>query len=173
MTVRYAEQYATADELIIELIGADHTPHRLVVVSSDHQIQRAAHRRKAQAIDSDVWYAEIIRLRRERVESAAEKPARPAVPLLEEDIDYWIRQFGGETAIAEYLARECAAGGAASREKQPKNRSDKLESGEKRTKNRDGRKKPAEESPKPLKDNAGTLDNPFPPGYGEDLLREL
>jgi predicted RNA-binding protein with PIN domain len=173
MTVRYAEKYETADDLIIELIGADHAPRRLVVVSSDHQIQRAARRRKAQAVDSDVWYAEIIQLRRERAESAGDKPARPAVPLLEEDVNYWIRQFGGETAIAEFMAHERAAAEPTSRAKQPENPPDAPNFREKRGKNRPGGNKPTEESRESLKDNAGTLDNPFPPGYGEDLLREL
>ena len=47
------------------------------------QIQRAARRRRAKAVDSDVWYAELVRARRERIESAADAPARPAVPLLD------------------------------------------------------------------------------------------
>ena len=40
-----------------ELIRQDHHPRQLTVVSSDHRVQRAANRRKATAIDSDVWYA--------------------------------------------------------------------------------------------------------------------
>jgi hypothetical protein len=45
------------------------------------------------------------------------------VPLLEEDVNYWLRQFGGESALTELIKRETSS-----------------------------------------------LENPFPPGYGEDLL---
>jgi uncharacterized protein len=110
MTVRFAAKYESADALIAELIQADSAPRRLVVVSSDHQIQRAAHRRKAKAVDSDVWYAELIRSRRQRAESAAETPAQPIVPLLEEDVNYWIGQFGGESLLNRLVGDE--AGGS-------------------------------------------------------------
>ena len=125
ITVRFAAQYEEADDLIEELIRADSSPRRLVVVSSDHRIQRAARRRRAKAVDSDVWYAELIRARRERQASSGQSPARPAVPLLEEDVNYWLRQFGGESALNQFVSGEFE-----------------------------------------------DLDNPFPPGYGEDLLDE-
>src|SRR5262245_34263773 len=54
--VRFARGYRDADELLEELIAADHSPRRLTVVSSDHRVQRAAKRRRAEAIDSDVWF---------------------------------------------------------------------------------------------------------------------
>jgi uncharacterized protein len=109
MTVRFASKYESADALIEELIKADSAPRRLVVVSSDHQIQRAAHRRKAKAIDSEIWYAELIRARRARQEheaAVAEGPAQPPVPLLEEDVNYWIRQFGGESLLDRLAGSE-------------------------------------------------------------------
>ena len=134
ITVQFAAQYEEADDLIEELIRADSSPRRLVVVSSDHRIQRAARRRKAKAVDSDVWYAELVRARRERQASSDQTPARPAVPLLEEDVNYWLRQFGGESALMEFVARES------------------------------GRP--------PTSDAIDDLENPFPPGYGEDLLDE-
>ena len=34
-----------------------------------------------------------------RQEASSNVPASPAVPLLEEDVDYWLRQFGGESAL--------------------------------------------------------------------------
>ena len=106
MSVHFAAKYPSADDLIEELIVADSAPRRLVVVSSDHRIQRAARRRRAKPVDSDVWYAELIRARRERHESQADAPARPSAPLLEEDVNYWLRQFGGESLLAELVARE-------------------------------------------------------------------
>ncbi len=126
IAVRYAAGYESADALIEELIRAESAPRRLVVVSSDREIQRAARRRRAKAVASDAWYAELLRARRERNEAATEPSDQPPVPLLAEDVEYWIRQFGGGP-----LLKEC------------------------------GESPPGDE---PL--------NPFPAGYGEDLLRE-
>jgi predicted RNA-binding protein with PIN domain len=141
MSVHFATKYASADDLIEELIAADSAPRRLVVVSSDHRIQRAARRRRAKAVDSDVWYAELIRARRERHEAQPDAPVSPMVPLLAEDVNYWLRQFGGESLLAELVARESRA------------------------------ERPADV--KPIESEAGPIDNPFPPGYGEDLLEGL
>jgi uncharacterized protein len=155
ITVCFAQQYEEADDLIEELIRADSTPRRLVVVSSDHRLQRAARRRRAKAIDSDVWYAELIRARRERETIASTTPARPAVPLLTEDVEYWLRQFGGEAALAEFLRRESGGPPVA-----PEAKRDKPV------------EPPAPESDKPPPEKLDEIDNPFPPGYGEDLLRD-
>jgi uncharacterized protein len=147
LTVHFAARHESADELIAALIRAASAPRRLVVVSSDRAVQRAARRRRAKAVASDVWYADLVRVRRERAEAGADAPARPPVPLLAEDVNYWLRLFGGESALAEFLARESGAGRPAAEEKQ----------------NREDRSPPAAIHP---------LDNPFPPGYGEDLLRD-
>ncbi len=141
ITVRFATRHEEADDLIEELIRADSAPRRLVVVSSDHRIQRAARRRRAKAFDSDVWYADLIRARRERERASADAPARPAVPLLEEDVNYWLRKFGGESVLSQFLEQE-------GRDESPQSR-------------------PSAEEQSDL------LDNPFPPGYGEDLLEGL
>jgi predicted RNA-binding protein with PIN domain len=63
VAVRFAKGYRDADELLEELIAADNSPRRLTVVSSDHRIQRAARRRRATAVDSDVWYDSVLRKR--------------------------------------------------------------------------------------------------------------
>ncbi len=97
LTVRFAVRYEDADSLIEELIRADSAPRRLVVVSSDHRIQRAARRRRARGVDSDVWYAEVIERRRQRRQrSATAGKTPPPLPPLAEDVDYWVRQFGGQ-----------------------------------------------------------------------------
>ena len=63
ITVRYASEYADADALIEELIREETAPRSLLVVSSDHRIQRAARRRRAAYIDSDRWYVESCQRR--------------------------------------------------------------------------------------------------------------
>ena len=75
MLVRFAAGYESADELLEELIVADSAPKRLTVVSSDHRGQRAARKRRAKAIDSDVWFAELQRQRK----AQPEKPGAPPI----------------------------------------------------------------------------------------------
>jgi uncharacterized protein len=94
LLVRFAARDEDADTLIEELIREDNSPRRLTVVSSDHRIQRAARRRRARAVDSDVWHAEVLRARRDRQQASAEGKERPDGALLEEDISYWLREFG-------------------------------------------------------------------------------
>ncbi|MGA2060423.1 MAG: NYN domain-containing protein [Thermoguttaceae bacterium] len=155
ITVQFASRWPDADCLIEELIRLDSAPKRLTVVSSDHRLQRAARHRKAKAVDSDVWYNELVqkRLARRKTESTA--PERPAVPLLAEDVAYWVRQFGGQSELEQWINQELSAGDESAR----------------KTKQEDTSQKPREEDA--LKDNQ-TLDseNPFPPGYAEDVEEE-
>jgi predicted RNA-binding protein with PIN domain len=152
ITVHFAPTPGDADALIEELIRSDSAPRRLTVVSSDHRLQRAARRRKSRAVDSDVWYAEVIRQRRERSASANVQEDRPAVPLLEEDVAYWIRQFGGESVLQEFLEKELARDASPSPHRH------------------DSADESANDKPTPAE--AAGLDDIFPPGYGEDLLED-
>jgi hypothetical protein len=95
ITVRFAPRGSDADEEIEQLI-ADHTaPRRLTVVSSDHRLHRAARRRRAKAIDSDKWYAEVLRHRIDRVRDKG--PAgKPSEPPTAGEVRYWLRRFGIE-----------------------------------------------------------------------------
>lgn len=97
LTVRFAERGSDADALIEQLIAADASPRKLVVVSSDHRLHRAARRRKATAVDSDRWHAEIVRRRAERGRRAdADAPQKPGEPQTEGEVTFWLRQFGVE-----------------------------------------------------------------------------
>ena len=122
ITIHFASQYDEADTLIEELIRADTAPRSLTVVSSDHRLQRAARRRRARAVDSDRWYAEVLtRRRRERAPRTDSRKPQP--PTSAEDIAYWLDKFTPE-------------GGATDQDTPP------------------------------------PIDNPFPPGYADDLLDE-
>ena len=59
MSVRFAVDYLSADDLLEEMIRAHHTPKRLMVVSSDHRIQIAARRRGAAHFDSEPWMDDL------------------------------------------------------------------------------------------------------------------
>ena len=126
MTVRYARDYPDADALIEELIERESAPRKLLVVSSDHRIQRAARRRRARTVDSDVWYSQLWQ-RRVQSRSASQQlvPEKPIGELSPAEIAHWVKEFSTQEVLV---------------------------------------KPPASTKP--------ALDNPFPPGYGEDLLRD-
>lgn len=106
--VRFAAGYDNADELIEELIERDSAPRRLTVVSSDHRLHRAARRRKAQAIDSDRWYAETIARRRERQRSRGPEPAKPPTPLPVSEVEFWLAKFGPGEKPEDARAKKAA-----------------------------------------------------------------
>ncbi len=106
ITVQFASAYDEADTLIEELIRRDSSPRHLVVVSGDHRLHRAARHRRAKAVDSEAWYESTLRRRRRRHRAEAETSNRPPVPLLEEDVDYWIRQFGGQSLLDAFVAQQ-------------------------------------------------------------------
>ena len=142
LAVRFASRYPDADSLIEEMIVEESAPRGLTVVSSDHRIQRAARRRKAVPVDSDVWYVGVVRGRRERQADVRSKQAeaKPPVPLLGEDVDYWVRFFGGESLLDEVV--EEGLGSQALRKSEP--------GGD-------------------VEIEGDGACNPFPPGYGEDV----
>jgi predicted RNA-binding protein with PIN domain len=102
LTVRFATGSDGADELIEEMILADSAPRRLTVVSSDHRLHRAARRRGAKPIDSDLWYADAVRHRQRRRDQPHAPPAvKPGVGNSEPDVEYWLRQFSDEPESEE------------------------------------------------------------------------
>ncbi|HEY1600582.1 MAG TPA: NYN domain-containing protein [Pirellulales bacterium] len=92
--VRFSTGYDSADELIEHLIERASAPRRLIVVSSDHRLHRAARRRKAQAIDSDIWYEQTIAARNSRQRAAKTDPQKPPAPLPASEVEYWLSKFG-------------------------------------------------------------------------------
>jgi len=171
LRVHFAPNPGDADALIEELIARDHSPRQLVVVSSDHRLQRAAKRRKAQPVDSDRWYHEVVQRRAARHHAGGpDEAAKPAGPLSPGEVTRWLSQFGmapvaegtGEPAdlSIDDLAEEETAEDEAPNADAAGPEADK-KAGQPR------RKRPAKKRPRP----ANPL-NPFPPGYGEDLLDE-
>jgi uncharacterized protein len=166
LTVHFAVRYEDADSLIEELIGRDSAPRRLTVVSGDHRLQRAARRRRAKAIDSEVWYEQVVRERKQRREAASDMPARPPVPLLQEDVDYWMRQFGGQALLQQLAEEERAARQADGTHPCTADSVAEKSSGGPLAEKDLGELAAGKLAPLPV------IDNPFPPGYAEDLLAQ-
>jgi len=162
--VRFSSGYENADAQIEELIAHHSHPRRLTVVSSDHRIQRAARRRRARAIDSGTWYAELCQQRAERRRAEPAASSRPPVPLLSEDVEYWLRQFGGASVFTDVIREEVER---LQREERASGRTADAES------TSDGQptsdRETAEEPEQKDRTTLDGLDNPFPPGYAEDI----
>lgn len=149
ITVHFAANYADADEMIEQLIEQHDAPRSLLVVSSDHRIQRAARRRRARFTDSDVWYAHLLHRRAQQRRPAG--PAKPSGPLSAEEIAYWLKQFEVEpTQPIEDLSKPTSGDSA------PGPRSES----------------PSSSAAKGTSPDANDLRNPFPPGYADDLVDE-
>lgn len=168
MTVRYARDFESADELLELLIAEHHTPRRLTVVSSDHRVQRAARRRKATAVDSHPWYvaaAEKLKHRKKRRPGAATLPdVKPDAPLTPAEVEAWLAAFGPidvpEPEVPPALAPPTPPPPPGPPRKQTKPRA-----ATKKPRTRSSRRRPRDLG-------FGDLKNPFPPGYGEDMEKE-
>lgn len=153
MTVRFAPRGLDADAVIEDLIEAESSPRRLTVVSSDHRLHRAARRRKAKAIDSDVWYGELIRSRIERARSK-KHAGKPTGPISDVEVRFWLREFGVLDDEAEVIASTPPL-------------SPPLESP---SRDAPGESRPPDRTDTKLND--APAGNPFPPGYAEDITDE-
>lgn len=92
--VLYARSDAEADDRIEALIAAHSAPRRLLVVSSDHRLQRAARRRRARSVDSDLFLDQLDR----RTSRTEQKPALPPDPKLTgelnpDELNHWLKEF--------------------------------------------------------------------------------
>ena len=109
----------------------------MLVVSSDHEVQRAARRRRAGYIDSDAWYRKLLAQRNHPenpdLQLASEKPTNPPSAA---EVQEWLEEFG--SIPADPLALD-----------------DSATTGDDQT-----------------AEDVTDISNPFPPGYGEDLLSE-
>jgi predicted RNA-binding protein with PIN domain len=128
ITVHFARDYADADAMLESLIAVHETPRTLVVVSSDHRVQRAARRRRAKAIDSDRWLAELRANATARGVRPVDVLQKPSGDITSEEVQYWVTRFAEASPLPE-------------------------------------------ESSLPAR-STDDFENPFPPGYAQDLLDE-
>lgn len=94
MTVHFAQRYSSADEMIEELLEQSRAPKSLTVISSDHRVQRAARRRGAAFVDSEIWYADLRDRLRKRDAVAKESVGKPSGSLSPDEVAHWLREFG-------------------------------------------------------------------------------
>lgn len=172
--VYFARGYDSADALLEELIAAHPTPRKLVVVSSDHRVQRAAQRRRATAIDSHLWYhqtAAALRENRHDVQIADFKPGEALTP---GEVADWLRFFESPPApdtATQVSPTDAKRAGKRTRSKPAKKSTRKRPKSDERPAAKiakPARRPPASKRGKPQDLGFGDIANPFPPGYGVD-----
>lgn len=98
--VRFAIDYAEADDLLEELIATHTAPKSLAVVSSDHRVQAAAKRRGAVPMDGQPWLDDLLESRvrlaveRSGAGQGSETGEKLPQPNEAEDVEKWMREFG-------------------------------------------------------------------------------
>lgn len=195
ITVCYAVGYATADELLVELIRRAPQPSRLLVVSSDHAVQRAARARRAKTMDADQW---LERLSRRDQRAQAGRNAATQGELSDKNtpdrmgVKEWLTYFGFEAVPddatpspgdAPVPQEACGGMHAAPEISAPRSPTD-APSGRRQPSDSSTRAErnaetpscaPSDGSPKPVvpADAADVLflEDPFPPGYAQPLRK--
>jgi len=88
---------STADAVIAELVERSSAPTRLLVVSSDHAVQRTARRRRCKVLDSAAFLEQLVH-------DVRHGPPRdrlggkPSGPLSRDQVQAWLRYFGVESS---------------------------------------------------------------------------
>jgi predicted RNA-binding protein with PIN domain len=105
LTIRFAAGHEDADDLVEELIRGDSAPRRLLVVSSDHRLQRAARRRRARFVDSERFLDQMDAGRHTRAAEARTEPtSKQHGADTEAETQYWLEEFkdlADDEALAE------------------------------------------------------------------------
>ncbi len=83
----------TADEVLIQHIDESSAPRRLLVVSSDRQIQKAAKRRRCRRAGSDAFCRMVLRQLAEPIKRPSE-PAEKHEGLSPDQARDWLKEFG-------------------------------------------------------------------------------
>lgn len=97
LIVTYSGAGVSADDVIARLLATDSAARRLLVVSSDRAVAKAARARRARAVDARVFWeaveADLARPPRTRLE-----PPEKRRGLDPDRVDEWMREMGfGET----------------------------------------------------------------------------
>jgi hypothetical protein len=174
ITVRFAVEYRSADDLLEDLIQAAPSPRSYVVVSSDRRVQRAALRRQMKALDCWTWYEGLVSKRPSGSRPPGIAESRPAwthLPLSGSEVERWVRTFYGPEQPPFSAPEELPLSG-----QEPRETGGAKKSSRKTSSSGGSPKSPwptASAEEKFLAEKLPDLfDSPFPAGYGEDVEYE-
>ena len=94
LEISFAGLATDADTVIEDKIRANTAPKRLTVVSSDRRLRAAARTRKAVAVKSEVFWANLRKQMSRR--KAIKEPAAKRWGLCESETEQWLKFFGLE-----------------------------------------------------------------------------
>lgn len=158
--VRFAKGYDSADDLIIEMVRGHAVPKRVLVVSSDHEIQTQVKRRRASFVDSEAWLDQVEEFVRKRDSESPSRPDTKPAPD-QSDADHWIEVF---SSAEDTWKTQGDPAEMAGKQNAPEVNDD----------SDDQKNSPSQsnlaDSDEWVKQEWEELDDIFPPGYGEDLL---
>jgi predicted RNA-binding protein with PIN domain len=87
--VVFARDHPSADALIEEMIEDHNAPTALTVVSADNRVIAAARRRRAKAVPSGEWFAELCAAARQ----GPQTESKPPPPGSDYEVERWLREF--------------------------------------------------------------------------------
>jgi len=90
--VKYAGSNRLADDVIASLVADSSVPRRLIVISSDREIIRAARRRRCKCLSSEEFLRQL--LHDAQRDQAAPTFERPSGNLSEDEVRDWASEFG-------------------------------------------------------------------------------
>lgn len=93
LKILYSGPKSDADTLLITLIQKNTAPRRLIVVSSDNSIRRAARRRKSLSLTAMDYLAGLIK-RQEKPPPRPREPKEKHKGLAEGELAEWLELFG-------------------------------------------------------------------------------
>ncbi len=92
LEIFFAGSATDADTVIEDKIKASSAPKGLTIVSSDRQLQQAAHARRATAIKAELFWVEVQKqLSRKR---APKEPPAKRQGISQSETEQWLRVFG-------------------------------------------------------------------------------
>ncbi len=98
--VSYSGTGTTADVAIVNRMDADSAARRLLVVSTDHEVRKAARRRRAESVRSEPFWQMVVQDLARPVPAPKDPPQKRA-GLAAGEADEWLTQFGFNNGGAE------------------------------------------------------------------------
>jgi uncharacterized protein len=147
MNVHFSKRPQHADDLLEDMLSKAKGTRELLVISSDHRVQRAARQSGANYIDSEQWLSDLKRDQQAMSQVAGYNDAKPETSSWESspELQQWLQAFAQPKP--EPMVKPPVVTNIASQTPTP---SEAMQ----------------------VKKKEEPQWNPFPPGYAEDLLSE-
>jgi uncharacterized protein len=93
LKIVFSGRRTDADSIILNKISLDSAPKSLVIVSSDHEIQSAAKKRKAVPVKSQIFFQQMV-AELEKPRKGPQEPPQKRTGITDGETEEWLRIFG-------------------------------------------------------------------------------